>query len=79
MLKKCILEPLEAEKQRVVIEMKKEMNEERLVQKRKEAAAAVSLMQAQYERIRADEESKNGLLIVHAFYGKFDDEEGEMK
>lgn len=51
----------------------------RLVQKRKEATAAISLMQAQYERIFSDEEAKNGLLIVHAFYGKFADEDGELK
>lgn len=76
-LKKCILEPMETEKQRRVIEKKKEMNEERVVQKKKEATAAISLMLAQYERICADEESKKGLLIVHAFYGKFGDDEGE--
>lgn len=76
-LKKCILEPMEYEKQQKVIEKKKEMNEERLQQKRKEAQAAVSLMLAQYDRICADEESKNGLIIVHAFYGKFDDGDGE--
>ena len=68
---------METEKQRRVIEKKKEMNEERVVQKKKEATAAISLMLAQYERICADEESKKGLLIVHAFYGKFGDDEGE--
>ena len=77
-LKKCILEPMDAEKQKQVIEKKKEMNEERLQQKRKEAEAAISLMIAQYERICAEEESKSGLLILHAFYGKFDDD-GELK
>ena len=77
-LKKCILEPMDAEKHKEVIEKKKEMNEERLQQKRKEAEAAISLMIAQYERICAEEESKSGLLILHAFYGKFDDD-GELK
>lgn len=75
LIKKCILEPLEAEKHKKVVEKKKEMNEQRNVQKRKEAESAVSLMQAQYERIRSDEEAKGGLVILHAFYGKFDDEE----
>lgn len=73
-LKKCILEPMEHEKQRQVIVKKKEMNEERIQQKRKEAEAAISLMLAQYERICNDEEGKKGLLIIHAFYGKFEDE-----
>lgn len=77
-LKKCILEPMDAEKQRQIIEKKKEMNEQRLQQKRKEAEAAVSLMIAQYERICAEEESKSGLVILHAFYGKFD-EDGKLK
>lgn len=77
-LKKCILEPMESEKHKQVIEKKKEMNEQRLQQKRKEAEAAISLMLAQYERIYADEESKAGLLILHAFYGKFDDTDGKF-
>lgn len=78
-LKKCILEPMETEKQRVVIEKKKEMNGERVVQKRKEAEAAVSLMVALYERIVAEEESKGGLLILHAFYGNFDHNNGKIE
>lgn len=78
-LKKCILEPMESEKHRQVVEKKKEMNEERLHQKRKEAEAALSLMLAQYERIYAEEESKNGLIIIHAFYGTFDEDEGEHR
>jgi DnaJ homolog subfamily C member 11 len=76
-LKKCIIEPMENEKQRNIIEKKKEMNEQKLQQKKKEAKAAVSLMLAQYSRICADEEAKSGLLILHAFYGKFDEDEGE--
>ncbi|CRK99107.1 CLUMA_CG012095, isoform A [Clunio marinus] len=78
-LKKCILEPLESEKQREVIEKKKEMYEERLQQRRKEAEAAISLMLAQYERICSEEEAKAGLVILHAFYGKFDDDEDNLE
>lgn len=77
-LKKCILEPMDADKQRKVIEKKKEMNEERLHQKRKEADAAISLMAAQYERIVSEEETKGGLLIVYAFFGTFGDCDGEL-
>lgn len=77
-LKKCILEPMESEKQRRKVEKTKEANEEKLKQKRKEAEAAVSLMHAQYDRICADEESKSGLLIKYAYYGKFAEDEGEF-
>lgn len=76
-LKKCILEPMETEKQKKVIEKTKEMNEERLQQKKREAAAALSLMSALYERVCAEEAAKNGLIIIHAFYGVFDSSDGE--
>lgn len=39
-------------------------------EKKREAKAAVDLMQAAYERIRLEEENKNGLIILRAFYGK---------
>ncbi|CAO1401492.1 unnamed protein product [Diamesa serratosioi] len=76
-LKKCILEPMATEKQKRVIDKKKEMNEERIVQKKKEAGAAISLMSTQYERILNEEDTKNGLLILYAYYGKFDDGYGD--
>ncbi|CAO1402064.1 unnamed protein product [Diamesa tonsa] len=76
-LKKCILEPMASEKQKRVIDKKKEMNEERSMQKKKEAAAAISLMSTQYERILNEEETKNGLLILYAYYGRFDDGYGD--
>jgi len=77
-LKKCVLEPMESEKQKVVIEKKKEMNEQRLQQKKKEAEAAISLMLSLFERISAEEESKSGLVILNAFYGKFSEDEGKL-
>lgn len=78
-LKKCILEPMATEKQKRVIDKKKEMNEERIMQKKKEAGAAISLMSTQYERILNEEDTKNGLLILYAYYGKFDDGYGDGK
>lgn len=39
-------------------------------QKQKEAEAAVNLMRAQFERIRTEEESRGGLVIVEAKYGR---------
>lgn len=73
-LKKCILEPMEAEQHKKTVEKKKEVNVERLQQKRKEAETEVSLMTAQYDRICSEEDSKDGLIILFAFYGKFDDD-----
>lgn len=40
------------------------------MEKRKEAEAAIELMKATYSRIRDEEESKRGLLIIKAEYGK---------
>lgn len=74
-IKKCLIDPMEAERRKKVVEKKKEMNEEKNVQKRKEAESAVSLMQAQYDRIVGEEEAKGGLIIMFAYYGKFDDED----
>lgn len=78
-LKKCILEPMEAEQHKKTVEKKKEVNEQKLQQKRMEAEKEVSLMQALYERICSEEESKDGLIILYAFYGKFDDENYDLE
>lgn len=77
-VKKCILEPLEAEKQRKVVEKTKEMNEDKMQQKKNEAKASLNLMKSQYERISSEEESKGGLVILQAFYGKFDEDEEQI-
>lgn len=39
-------------------------------EKRREAKAAVDLMKAAYDRIRREEENRNGLIILNALYGK---------
>lgn len=39
-------------------------------QQKREAKAAVDLMRAAYERIRTEEENRNGLIILKALYGK---------
>lgn len=39
-------------------------------QKQKEAQAAINLMKAQFERNRSEEESRRGLVIVQAKYGR---------
>lgn len=40
------------------------------MQKKKEAQAAVELMNATYTRIVEEEEAKKGLIIAKALYGK---------
>ena len=47
-----------------------------VVERRKEAEAAVELMQETVERIRTTEQAKHGLLIVEAWYGQLFDTQG---
>lgn len=44
-----------------------------MVEKKREAEAAVDLMSVQYERNCGEEEKRNGLIIVKATYGVHDD------
>lgn len=41
-----------------------------MAEKRREATAAVNLMAATFARIRSDEETRKGLVIVKALYGQ---------
>lgn len=41
-----------------------------MAEKKREAEAAVDLMSVQYERNCSEEERRNGLIILQAFYGK---------
>lgn len=50
----------------------------RMEEKKREAKAAVDLMKATYERIHEEEESRNGLLILRALYGKDADAVAKM-
>lgn len=65
---------MNAEHRQRKIDKIKEQNKQRIVEKRKEAEAAVDLMSAQYERICEEEERRKGLIIVSAKYGKFDND-----
>lgn len=76
-LKKTVIEPMNAEQKQRDIDKVKETNRQRIIEKKKEAEAAVDLMKATVERIIADEEKKKGLLIIEARYGKFMEESGD--
>lgn len=43
-----------------------------MAEKKREAEAAIDLMTVQYERVRSDEEKRNGLIIEKAVYGKIE-------
>jgi len=72
-LKKAIIDPMNAEHKKRKIDKAKEQNKTRLAERRKEAESAVSLMSATYDRIVIDEEKKRGLIIIRAVYGRAED------
>ncbi|XP_055313601.1 dnaJ homolog subfamily C member 11 [Sitodiplosis mosellana] len=72
-VKKVIIEPMNAEQKQRDIDRIKETNKKRMAEKKREAEAAVDLMSVQYERNYSEEEKRNGLLIVSAIYGKIVD------
>lgn len=51
----------------------------RMAEKKREAEAAVDLMTVQYERNCNEEEKRNGLIIISAFYGKVVDDSNSDK
>lgn len=70
MIKKGIIDTMNAEQKKRNLEKIKETNKMKMAERRKEAMSAVSLMSATYDRILSDEEKKNGLIIIRAFYGR---------
>ena len=70
-VKKIIIDPVVKEREEREKEKQKEMNKSRMVEKQKEAKIATELMKATVSRIRAEEESKRGLIITKALYGRF--------
>lgn len=69
-VQKGFVEPFLKEQRARKVEKQRQDNRQKMAEKRKEAQAAVDLMQAAYERIMIDETSKNGLVVVRAIYGK---------
>lgn len=73
-IKKTIVEPMNAEHRQRKLDKIKELNKQRIAEKRQEAEAAVELMAALYERIYQEEQRRKGLIITSARYGRFDDD-----
>lgn len=72
-VKKLIVDPFVREQKEKHIERQREINKNKMEEKRREARAAVDLMKATYDRIRREEENRNGLIILNALYGKESD------
>ncbi|XP_077533359.1 dnaJ homolog subfamily C member 11 [Haemaphysalis longicornis] len=53
----------------------REANATKLAERKREAEAAVALMQETYQRIKSTEEARNGVVIIKALYGNFSEEE----
>lgn len=70
----AIVPLLQRERQRD-LEEKKAKRIKETIEKRKEAEAAVELMQETVERIITTEQAKQGLIILEAWYGKLFDKE----
>lgn len=70
-VKKLIIDPIVKERKEREKEKQREMNKSRILEKQREAKAAVELMRETVSRIRTEEESKKGLIITKALYGRF--------
>lgn len=69
-VKKGLVEPFLKEQKATKAEKQRQNNLNNLLERRKEAQAAQELMMATYDRIKTEEENKNGLIILEAVYGK---------
>ncbi|XP_051172125.1 dnaJ homolog subfamily C member 11 [Leptopilina boulardi] len=70
-VKKFVIDPILKEQKERNKEKQRKLNKSVMLEKQKEAKAAVELMKATFSRIRAEEEYKRGLVITKALYGRF--------
>ncbi|XP_028049704.1 dnaJ homolog subfamily C member 11 isoform X2 [Monomorium pharaonis] len=70
-IKKLVIDPIVKERTEREKEKQRELNKSRMMEKQREAKAATELMKETVSRIRAEEESKKGLIITKALYGRF--------
>ncbi|XP_066901792.1 dnaJ homolog subfamily C member 11 isoform X1 [Halyomorpha halys] len=69
-VKRFIVDPIVNEQAQAEKKRQKDTYRSRMAEKRKEAVAAVNLMSVAFARIRSEEESRRGLVIISALYGK---------
>ncbi|XP_055837897.1 dnaJ homolog subfamily C member 11 [Episyrphus balteatus] len=80
LIKKTLIDPMNQERKSIEIKKTRKNNEQRLALKKEEARAAVELMMHTYERIVLEENDRQGLIILKAVYGAFEqDDENESK
>lgn len=70
-IKKLVIDPVVKEWTEREKEKQRELNKSRMMEKQREAKAATELMKETVSRIRTEEESKKGLIITKALYGRF--------
>ena len=68
--KKLILDPMEERRRAQEKGKQMEAAREKVAEARKEATASIDLMRERFNRIRHDEASRGGLVILAAVYGK---------
>ncbi|XP_054714168.1 dnaJ homolog subfamily C member 11-like [Uloborus diversus] len=68
-VKTFIIDPYHRKQKERETEKVKEANAQKMMERKKEALMAVSLMQETYRRIKSQEEERNGLIISQAIYG----------
>lgn len=66
-----MIDPMMREQKDREKDKQRELNRTRMLEKQREARAAIDLMMATFSRIRAEEEARGGLVITKAMYGRF--------
>ncbi|XP_033222572.1 dnaJ homolog subfamily C member 11-like [Belonocnema kinseyi] len=69
-IKKFIIDPVVKEQKERSKEKQREINKSMMLEKQKEAKAAIELMKATFSRIRSEEEHRGGIVITKALYGR---------
>lgn len=70
LVKKAIVDPMNADQKRRTLEKTREVNKQRMAERKREAEASVDLMSAANERSREEEQRRRGLIIERATYGQ---------
>uniref|UniRef100_A0A224XKU7 Putative molecular chaperone dnaj superfamily protein n=1 Tax=Panstrongylus lignarius TaxID=156445 RepID=A0A224XKU7_9HEMI len=69
-IKKFVIDPIQDEQKESKKQRQKDTYKTRIAEKRREAEAATNLMSVTFSRIRSEEESRRGLVITSAIYGR---------
>jgi len=78
-VKKLILNPLEESRKQEAKRKEKEATKEKIAAAKKEAESSLVLMEERYKRIKAEEESKDGLIIERCLFGMLATSEEDLK